>query len=1010
MIVRSLAKRLEIGGFVSGYSATLATNLTSITSNLPRTDAYHRPFSWASSVNWDILVQCWCSSQQLVKRNYRLPKSSLDATFYGQDPTFSTISEMEATEVLLLSVITSILNNTSLDRDGQSNDAYDIFRMLPRQALMQSLKALPLQILDVLAERVLAAAIVADDGPLVSVTLSLGANPHEHIRMGQSSQSELKHPVQFAVGERLYSAAKALVKYICQNATQEMADELLAHVFKKGKNHDHLPEPEMTELIRLILAAGARPTEQCLHYLFTGSLLLTTVQTFVQASNAGVTEWLRLGLVEGLLSFSIQSEKRKAVARDVLQYVLLEELELDTSDSPDVGLTLRNALRTAILRGHLRYWAIELILPTMKKCGYNLDEDLAGTFIADESFQKACSNGQWTLGASLMLAQIQKVKLNKGQPAREEQARSEPTGADQAMVRGDFEISFEQLPSVRLRNLISQKDVIQVRELLDELFEDFEDCDLTGSVEHAVSLGQTRIAVAILQTMDSQGLDSLPAIVSVLEAGQTAAASQILKESRTWCRALDNATVRHDFTALETLVHQQQAHVPYFRIEAWNAIFESQLSERRQLCLRLIAFHAIEIDDKDLCAWLFEVGLDASELIYCRGCHNKIDYDHLTQRPTPQQKPKIFGQDWMKIGINEVSYVLPSLVAIAAEQDSVSWIHFLFAQGVHTRDTMALFQAVNTSAELATIQCLLAAAMAQAHPVESTYGSAALRHAVRSCDLGLINILCEVVNIDAIESSTGEYLENKVGLSPLCEAIAMNDPALVDALLKRGAAPNTHFAHEPHQFGKIKSVLPRLTPLLAAIDMQSLPIVQLLVEAGAELHYKRALGVLRTPLQRAAEVGNLEILQYLISKGASIDTKPKFSGATELQLAAMNGFVGVATYLLELGAKVNHPPAEGEGRTAFEAAAENGRIDMMLLLVQSGVQLHLEFGDPPESQYVRAKCFAEMNGFMAAKRFVESLLATPTTPTEELRTEDAVSLGLYPSPTVRTNRLPGLSP
>jgi ankyrin repeat protein len=57
----------------------------------------------------------------------------------------------------------------------------------------------------------------------------------------------------------------------------------------------------------------------------------------------------------------------------------------------------------------------------------------------------------------------------------------------------------------------------------------------------------------------------------------------------------------------------------------------------------------------------------------------------------------------------------------------------------------------------------------------------------------------------------------------------------------------------------------------------------------------------------------------------------------------MNGFVGVATYLIELGVNINYPPAEGEGRTAFEAAAENGRIDMMLLLIQSGVKLHLKF-------------------------------------------------------------------
>ncbi|KAF2034443.1 ankyrin [Setomelanomma holmii] len=150
-------------------------------------------------------------------------------------------------------------------------------------------------------------------------------------------------------------------------------------------------------------------------------------------------------------------------------------------------------------------------------------------------------------------------------------------------------------------------------------------------------------------------------------------------------------------------------------------------------------------------------------------------------------------------------------------------------------------------------------------------------------------------------------------------------------------------------------------------------MVQLLVENGAEIDHGPRLGLIRTPLQRAVEIGKFDMVQYLLKRGAPVDSAPFYSGGTPLQLAAIGGYVGVATLLLETGADPNHLPAKEHGRTALETATEWSRIDMMSLLVSKNVNLDLVVDENDETQYRRALDFAEKRGQMASKRFLERL-------------------------------------
>jgi hypothetical protein len=116
----------------------------------------------------------------------------------------------------------------------------------------------------------------------------------------------------------------------------------------------------------------------------------------------------------------------------------------------------------------------------------------------------------------------------------------------------------------------------------------------------------------------------------------------------------------------------------------------------------------------------------------------------------------------------------------------------------------------------------------------------------------------------------------------------------------------------------------------------------------------------------------------------------------------MQGHVGIATFLLERGADPNFLPARGPGRTAFEAAAEWNRIDMLSLLMKWGCRLEMDIENDPDersynhpnkryyensydevetdqqrpltsTQYERAMRFAKKSGYMACKRFIEYL-------------------------------------
>ena len=133
------------------------------------------------------------------------------------------------------------------------------------------------------------------------------------------------------------------------------------------------------------------------------------------------------------------------------------------------------------------------------------------------------------------------------------------------------------------------------------------------------------------------------------------------------------------------------------------------------------------------------------------------------------------------------------------------------------------------------------------------------------------------------------------------------------------------------------SPVSRETAFLVAIGTGYSPVVELLLEEGADVNFPPELGVKRTPLQKAAETGNFHVVEILFNRGADVNAAAaKRGGGTALQLAAMKGYQPIVRFLLEKGAHVNAPASEVNGRTALEAAAEHARVDTLLLLLSYG--------------------------------------------------------------------------
>lgn len=361
-------------------------------------------------------------------------------------------------------------------------------------------------------------------------------------------------------------------------------------------------------------------------------------------------------------------------------------------------------------------------------------------------------------------------------------------------------------------------------------------------------------------------------------------------------------------------------------------------------------------------------------------------------------------------------YAVTALAAATANRD-VRFVRRLLHAGANQADSAALQAAVaNDDIELVRI---LLQAQAYSNVYRSrNYGYMALYTATLGARHELVEILLASEIDPSMQFSEATGLMSYVPRQrkwvydfqsptrpPWSVALKSKDLHLVRIFLEAGADPNQLFRNDLY-YGFNENIGPRSNCLLFATAQRQLPLMQMLLEAGAHVDvdpdptnrpFNTTLGyaayhgqtdsvrlLLRaganpnvpaigwyryTALQAAAMHGHEDVVEILLQAGADIKAPPcPYGGVTALQAAAIKGYLRLARVLIEAGADVNAVAAEKEGRTALEGAAEHGRIDMLQYLLNNGASIEGAGRDQCEN----AIDLAEKNGHLSASNLLKS--------------------------------------
>jgi ankyrin repeat protein len=954
--------------YYSNHMTGISTGLWQITTyGLKPLREQFQPFSWLDTLGWKLFPESLLPSRH--SGSDCAPTSiEIAAMFFpNQEDVLASKDRHNGTTVsgtntILKYSIASFLNK-SISFDA---DTHRWLREIPWPFVARIFGALPDPIKDVFRERMFAEAIKNDNEILARAMLELEIDPLERINI----DGEAVIPPRYALHHGKLSVVRVMILHLSKQGAIEELESLLPLIIKTTDRRMTTtltppPEADAVQLIHLVLSLGAKATRKSFN---TAARNIILWEELVRAQKNGVHGWLRTGFfVDCIRSLSPNSsispffhEGRSSIIEWVMWELLRTNAEMGSVIDDEATNALSSAFELVVNASLIKSAQVffETCIAIKVKLLYPMNEEISG----NEIVMQACRS----MDRNLLQRWIDTRSLSL--------SRSPPQKFPWDSL--DLSSSCSELCPELLIQAVLNDDLGYIENALRS--EQYSTVHRGWKLvfKKAARLGRDRIAIAIIRNRDSLKWLGMDDLGRLLEHGRIHPVSEHLCTDPQVRQALCSATTGDNYNELNDLLRRRLAlskSFAYVDLSSWI------YTDLRGL-LTALSYHAIYHNDNELLSWLLESSL-GTEITF----------------------------PWLQSVIGP----LPPLLGIATAHNKTSLMKYLLEEHSESHPSFALSWAVQNGASNDSIKIVLDEPDISKVRREARKSSTTLLQAVRLHNYELIHLLAKLADVNhvtrKIYPSSDQPDEDFINLSPLGMAIIRQDLKATTLLLENGGDPNKIAAFEKYGI-RDKSpdgaTLELITGILAAIHTKNLPMVQLLVQGQSDVHkpprpvllanlnQSPRLGILRTPLQRAAETGCFDIVQFLVEQGAEIDFVPCYGGGTALQLAAMQGHVGVATFLLERGADPNYLPAKGPGRTAFEAAAEWNRIDMMSLLMKWGCRLEMDIPNDPDeryyeakfnkvgreqyhpptsTQYERATRFATNRGHMACKRFIEHL-------------------------------------
>lgn len=182
-------------------------------------------------------------------------------------------------------------------------------------------------------------------------------------------------------------------------------------------------------------------------------------------------------------------------------------------------------------------------------------------------------------------------------------------------------------------------------------------------------------------------------------------------------------------------------------------------------------------------------------------------------------------------------------------------------------------------------------------------GTTALQWAAHWNDAGSVNLL--------LAAGADAKAVNRYGASPMSEAAALGNPAIIEALLKAGADPNTRETSDGE------------TVLMTAARSGNAEAVRALLAHGADVNAKETYRG-QTALMWAAAECHTEVVKLLLDHGADWKVISSFR----------------ETKLPKLSAASSVTPFARGGFTAFSFTAREGDIETAKVMLDAGIGIN----------------------------------------------------------------------